>query len=167
MIRTGSICSHPYRKSGLYVIVKSDTGLFMARVKKQVGYPLSGSGIYKLRQSDLALFTEADLRKIKSDTRKAKRDTPRSGFPMITDFNEVPEEAKQRFYQMASDLSPESLTGDGELPRKVVQFRFAQIMRDWNLLQHQIRGDVTIEMVENAMIAHYTNLKNKLVADLK
>jgi len=178
MIRTGSICSHPYRKTGLYVIVKSDTGLYMARVKKQVGYPLSGGGIYKLRQSDLAMFTEvsfveayasyteADLRKVKADTRKAKRGMPKSGFPTIPDFNEVPEAAKQKFYQMASDLSPENLTCDGELSRARVQSRFTQIMREWNLLQHQIRGDVTIEMVEAAMYDHYSKVKNEIVGQL-
>jgi hypothetical protein len=178
MIRTGSICSHPYRKTGLYVIVKSDTGMYMARVKKQVGYPLSGGGIYKLRQSDLAMFTEvsfveayanyteADLRKVKADTRKAKRETPDSKLPELTDFSTIPEAAKQRFYQMASDLSPENLSCDGELSRSRVKARFAQIMRDWRDLQTEIGFNVSIQLVEAAMYHHYSQVRSTIVGQL-
>ncbi|HUW46128.1 MAG TPA: hypothetical protein VMW50_10095 [Dehalococcoidia bacterium] len=59
------------------------------------------------------------------------------------------EQIKQQFLNLACSLSPENLTCDGELPKHVVQAKYADLMRQWKKLEKQVGRKVSEEEAYN------------------
>ena len=51
---------------------------------------------------------------------------------------ELTQEIKEKFLDLACQLSPESLTCDGELSKTESNRRYRECMRQWRLLEKQI-----------------------------
>jgi hypothetical protein len=56
------------------------------------------------------------------------------------------DEIKRQFVEMSYSLSPENLTGDGEIPRSQWQKKLNKLKHDWRELEEQIGMKVTEEM---------------------
>jgi hypothetical protein len=53
----------------------------------------------------------------------------------------------QKFLKLATDLSPENLSCDGELPFREVQKRFNALRRKWKMLEDIVGRKVTEEEI--------------------
>jgi hypothetical protein len=53
------------------------------------------------------------------------------------------EEIKEKFLNLACQLSPENLTCDGELSRSQVKERYKSIMVEWHKLEDELGREVT------------------------
>lgn len=54
------------------------------------------------------------------------------------------DEQHKQFLRIASELSPENLTCDGELSKEEVDAKFRRLMKVWHRLQHEV-GRVVYE----------------------
>lgn len=64
-------------------------------------------------------------------------------------FKDLPEDKKQPFLNLLCRLSPENLCCDGELPKREVNKRYTQIMREWRILEVQLGFKVSHSEVED------------------
>jgi hypothetical protein len=56
------------------------------------------------------------------------------------------DEIKRQFVDMSCSLSPENLTGNGQIPRSQWQKKINKLQHDWRELEEQIGMKVTGEM---------------------
>lgn len=58
-------------------------------------------------------------------------------------MNAISKEVWQQFVRLASNLSPENLSCDGELSRAQVRKRYTELTRQWKALEKQVGRQVT------------------------
>lgn len=61
---------------------------------------------------------------------------------------------KQTFLRLASQLSPENLSCDGELPRYRVRSKYARLMKEWKALEREVGRKVTEDEVWDWAVSH-------------
>lgn len=61
----------------------------------------------------------------------------------------------QKFDSLICRLSPENLCCDGECSRAETNYRYRQIMKEWQVLEKQAGFPVSQEEVENIAMAAY------------
>lgn len=59
----------------------------------------------------------------------------------------MPKALKDKFLDLACQLSPENLCCDGELPPAQVRIKHARLMREWASLENQVGRKVTEEEI--------------------
>jgi hypothetical protein len=151
-LRTGSIVSHRYRKSALYLVIVVGPDIYhLVRVKKQKGYPVSAIGRYVER--DASALTEVDYapEHASMNRESAKRSNYKPSqlniLPPCQTKDQIPIDIYEQFYALLWQLSPENLTCDGELSRSQVQSRYNQLKRHWAQLEAQIGLSVSENLI--------------------
>lgn len=155
-IRTGSIVSHVARKSAVYLAIKEPTGFYLVRVKKQVGYPIVPEGRYiepnESRMTEVAFAPQYQTmtreQAARSNFRGGSR--PQRSLDPCTDLSKIPADMLVQFQNLASCLSPENLSCDGELSRSAILVKFQQLTREWIRLEDQLGMSVGEDLIWSA-----------------
>jgi len=64
-------------------------------------------------------------------------------------FTDLPDKVKHEFIDLATTLSPENLSCDGELSRSKIESRFRSLMSQWRRLERNNNIQVTEDEVWN------------------
>lgn len=67
-------------------------------------------------------------------------------------MKDLKEKVRQGFMELSSRLSPENLTGDGELSQRQVNLRIGHITREWKALEKKAGRHVGRDEVEDFVV---------------
>ena len=70
-------------------------------------------------------------------------------------MKEIAEKHFKKFNDLCCRLSPENLCCDGECSRSQTNSRYAQIMREWRVLEAKVGRNVTQEEIETESIKRW------------
>ncbi len=65
----------------------------------------------------------------------------------MTSFDDLSDDMKTRFLELACKLSPEALSGDGEIPRHEVERRYQKLTKKWSELEARAQTKVDVDLV--------------------
>jgi hypothetical protein len=155
-ISKGSLVRHRYRKTVTYQIVE-DRG---NKVSMRAVIPSSNGGwqdkgnkyTYRAYKKDLIKVGEHPLIQSLETGRMGGSSSglpalEREGLESKLSFGVISRNIMDEFTDLASQLSPESLTCDGELTSREVDLRHADLMRKWKLLESYLGYSVSESLV--------------------
>lgn len=157
-IKVGSIVHHAYRREGNYLVafIKSGTAA-LYRVKKQQGWPLAGQkscyterDFAKLTPVDFSpmwsIKTELEIRTLNNNTLQDKYfyRPIHKNHHVLRDFRNA---AMQDLVNLASELSPENLTCDGELSGKALIAKKLHLLKQWAEVEQRLQEKWTEDEV--------------------
>ena len=86
-------------------------------------------------------YEEVELSEVTANVDEVTCEKCAIEIPNIQRLQALPFKVKEKFVDLATDLSPENLNCDGEISQKQVAVRYARIMSDWRELERE--HDVT------------------------
>lgn len=141
VIQFGANIRPTYCRGLLATVVKANDKSVTVRCPNNHAYGrFAGSGGVRVPVGLIARKVSAD----EAAAHKAKY-APQPERPRVTNGTvaALPAALKEQFLQLASQLSPENLTCDGELSRAAVANRRKSLQRQWNALEQRIGRKVT------------------------